>query len=391
MAAKRQNDKKRKRQIHQAHAKNPSTSSAADKNPRKAGATKIAKSKVQKRSLSTKKVQKAGKVKLPRAKREVEPQVANYTPEPPDSYNHAIIKNLLAQRSGDESVVSSEAIMFSKLIMYLSMPASEQYRSGFRLGKLYYSQAVSSRPKWYEDSIPELAKFFQKLGYAAKYGISRHGSPTITLKSNSSIKLGFNVHSFEAGIISGFLSSARNSYMAMHESECACNGAEECVFEPGQKDEYIINKNTLMRNFAKHLATSHIKKREHGDFSWIYNAIILSTVKHVRGPIPEMRLLGEYANKEFGFDESNSGNPVRMISEIMRSVSASSNSEYDKSAIKFTFDPLNSDSRYMDSLEKFASGLTSGAAKISINLSNTGLSYDLVISFGAKLLKLKNK
>ncbi len=391
MAAKRQNDGKRNRQIHRAHAKKPGKASTADKNPRKAEIAKIAKSKMQRRRQPIKKASKAGKVKLPRAKGKVEPPPANYAPGPPDSYNHAIIKNLLAQSVGDESLVSSEAIMFSKLIMYLSMHASEQYRSGFRLGKLYYSQAVSSRPKWYEDSIPELAKFFQKLGYAAKYKISKYGSPVVTLKSNPSIKLGFNAHSFEAGIISGFLSSARNSYIAMHESECACNGAEECVFETGQKGASAIDKNALMRNFAKHLAASHIKKRERGDFSWIYNAIIISTVKHVRGPIPEMRTLGEYANKEFGFDMRHSRNPERMILEIMRTVSASTDFEYNGSGIKFIFDPLNSDSRYMDSLERFASGLTNGTAKISINLSNTGLSYNLAISFDAKLLKLKNK
>ena len=104
-----------------------------------------------------------------------------------------------------------------------------------------------------------------------------------------------------------------------------------------------------------------------------------------------MRSLGEYVNKEFGFDGSDSKSPVRMISEIMRSVSASSNSEYSASGIKFTFDPMNSDSRYMDSLIQFTSGLTNDKAKTSINLSDTGLSYVLAIDFDAKLLKLKNK
>ena len=363
---------------------------AEAKKPKK---TSVAKSVSKaRRSSSTKNALKTSKASLPSVKRKEEPKPVDYQPEPPDSYNHAIIKDLLSPHYNSEANVPAEAIIFSKLMVYLSMPASEQYRSGFRLGKLYYSQAAgSSRPKWYEDSIPELTKFFQKLGYAAKYRISRSGNPIITLKSTASIKLGFNAHSFEAGIISGFLSDAKNAYMAMHESECECNGAEECVFEHGQKAEIAIDRIALMRNFAKHLAVSHIKKSGHGDFSWLYNAMILSTAKHVRGPIQEMHRLGEYASKEFGFGGSDPRNPVRMISEIMRSVSASSNSEYNGSAVKFTFDPMNSDSRYMDSLSQFASGLTNGAAKISVNLSDTGLSYALAISFDAKLLKLKNK
>jgi predicted hydrocarbon binding protein len=390
MAAKSQSERKKKRQIRSTNTKKSSKASAAAKNHGKAAVVKARKSKAH-LHIRAKKARKANKEKQPSVKRKEETQVLVYIPETPDSYNHAIIKDLLTSRSSEESLVSSEAIMFSKLIMYLSMPSGEQYKSGFRLGKLYYGQAVSRRPKWYEDSIPELAKFFQKLGYATEYVISRHGNPVLTLKSNASFKLGFNMHSFEAGIISGFLSSARNSYVAMHESECACNGAEECVFETGQRGEPPIDRNALMRNFAKHLAASHIKKRELGDFSWLYNAIIISTVKHIRGSIPEMHTLGEYASKEFGFDALDSRTPVRMILEIMRKVSASSNSEYNGSGIKFMFDPLNSDSRYMDSLEKFASGLTDGAAKITISLSDSGLSYALGISFGAKLLKLKNK
>ncbi|MEM0201646.1 MAG: hypothetical protein QXR73_00515 [Candidatus Micrarchaeaceae archaeon] len=342
--------------------------------------------------MSVKKALKTKKRKFAAKKTSAKAQAVNYSPEPPDSYNHAIIRDLLSQRVANENnPVSAEAIMFSKIIMFLSMPPKEQYRSGFRLGKLYYSQAVVSRPKWYEDSIPELTKFFQKLGYMVKYQISGSRNPTIILKSASNANLGFKMHLFEAGIMSGFLSGATNAYMAMHESECACDGADECIFESGKKGEISVGKTSLIRNFAKHLATSHIKNSEHGDFSWLYNAMLLSATKHVRGAIPEMHKLGEYASKEFGFDKYNLGNPVRMISEIMRSVSASSSSEFKGYRIKFTFDPLNSDSRYMDSLSQFASGLTNGTAKISVNLSDTGLSYTLAISFGAKLLKLKNK
>ncbi|MEM0154229.1 MAG: hypothetical protein QW814_00120 [Methanothrix sp.] len=342
--------------------------------------------------MSVKKSQKTKKRKLPVKKREAKTLAVNYQPEPPDSYNHAIIRDLLSQHVANETnPVSAEAIIFSKIIMHLSMPPNEQYKSGFRLGKLYYNQAVISRPKWYEDLIPELTKLFQKLGYMAKYQISGSRNPSIILKSSANANLGLKMHSFEAGIMSGFLSGAKNAYMAMYESECACDGADECIFELGRKEGTSTDKNSLIRNFARHLATSHTKNGEHRDFSLLYNAMLLSTVKHVRGTMPEMHKLGEYSSKEFGLDKYNLGNSMRMISEIMRSVSASSSFESKGHEIKLTFDSLNSDSRYMDSLSQFASGLTNGAAKISVNLSDTGLSYALGISFDAKLLKLKNK
>ena len=382
--------KRRAGNTTQAHrVQKPVRSHAAVKRPRKTVAVK--RLSLSQKRLPSKKAKKANRRKLPEVKNVSKARTAIYQPEPPESYDYAIIRNMLLHNESAEAHVSAEAIIFSKLMIYLSMPVGEQYRSGFRLGKLYYGQAISKTPKWYEDSIPELAKFFQRLGYAAKYQISRSGNPAITLKPKSNIKLGFNVHSFEAGIISGFLSHAKNAYVAMHESECTCNGAEECVFEHGQINEIAIDKKALMKNYARHLAASHIKRPDNGNFSRLYNAMILSEAKHVRGSIPEMRSLGEYVNKEFGFDGPDSKSPVRMISEIMRSVSASSNSEYSASGIKFTFDPMNSDSRYMDSLRQFTSGLTNDKAKTSISLSDTGLSYVLAISFDAKLLKLKNK
>jgi len=313
----------------------------------------------------------------------------------PDSYIHAIMAGLKYDTEQQEKNVCLESMIFSKLLVHSIIPASEQYKSGFRIGRIYYNQIASIAPgrafRWYEDSLPALSDLFKHFGYAFQYRIARNGDFTIILKDSKQIKLGFNMHQFEAGIISGFLSSAKNSYVPIGEKECSLNGNDECVFDQRRENQRNINIDLALKNFAAHLHAVHMHGRFPGEFSSLYNALILSSAKHVRSNGNSMHRLGEYVANKFDINAQNAAKHAKLIFWIMNSVAASKAIRYPDSGIEIAFDLLNSDSNYINSLEQFAKGLSSESANVSIRLSDAGLYYVLSMDLGAKLLKLKNK
>jgi predicted hydrocarbon binding protein len=373
------NATKPKMRQHKKGAKKPKASETTK--PRRKQAKKPIRKAV-KKSLP---VNKAHKIKKPEA------QAPMFYPGTPDSYYHMLIKSLESDENLNQKKVSAESIMFSKLIVFSTINDVEQYKAGLRIGKLYYSELYKPKGhKWYEDSIPTLISLLQRFGYKATYIVSERGNPVIRLKSSHEIYLGYNVHTFESGIISGFLSIAKGSYVHMYEHECSCNGYDECIFDVGMQPMNRQDIETIAKRFASHMHGSHINTSGNKDFSAVYNAVILAPIKHSKVQYNILRSFGEYLNTEFLLSESVKL-PERMVTEIIRKVAAYSNFEESGSGISITFDPLNSDSSYMESLSQFIKGLTGDIATVSTGLSGKGLSYELKVSFGAKLLKLKNK
>ena len=120
-----------------------------------------------------------------------------FYPDAPESYYHALVKTLSSEVQPREGSVSAESIMFSKLLALSAIRDEEQYKAGFRIGKLYYAKAYKpAKYKWYEDAIPILMSLLQHLGYKATYRMSSLGNPIITLKQSHSIYLGYDMHSF---------------------------------------------------------------------------------------------------------------------------------------------------------------------------------------------------
>jgi len=315
------------------------------------------------------------------------------TYEIPDSYYHALVKGIESDLVSAENSVTLESVIFTKLLAFSKLGKKEQYNSGFRIGKLYFS-SLNHAPygRWYKESIPALVSFFAKLGYFAAYRNSPSGNPTIKLSAGEALKFGFNMHEFESGIISGFLSRAKGSYVGISEMECSLNGSEECVFVEGNPKPSVIEVSTIAKRFSQHLTESYIKKLgSRGKFSPFYNAMMLASMKHVKAPTDVMTSLGNYTRIAFDFPNMPERLQIRSTEQLVRIISVASKSDESPKSMKLWFDAINSDSNYLDSISRFVTGLTNGNAKISRSISDSGLGYSLELGFDAKLLKLKNK
>lgn len=145
------------------------------------------------------------------------------------SLNEVLLHNILKNEGSQKA--NEEAALIIQLITSVTTNMCDfSFREGLSIGKTLYGICAYYNPKgWYEDYVLELAQFFEKAGYSgATYNIF---PDKITFeiygKSNN---LGANVHSFEAGMISGFITAARGVYTQLQEIECRYNGAKNCRF-----------------------------------------------------------------------------------------------------------------------------------------------------------------
>ncbi|MGC8647197.1 MAG: hypothetical protein ACP5SA_00035 [Candidatus Micrarchaeia archaeon] len=105
------------------------------------------------------------------------------------------------------------------------------YREGFSIGKMLF--AMSSKGKrysFYEESIPELVSFLESAGLGQVTYTAFPNKLTIRIYSDG-YYLGAKIHAFEAGLISGYVSTGRHEYSHVVEKACVNDNSEYCEFE----------------------------------------------------------------------------------------------------------------------------------------------------------------
>lgn len=162
----------------------------------------------------------------------------------------------ILERNGARKVPEL-ATLFSHMMSSLTPSIKEVARlEGVRTGrKLYNILSQKHRYLFHEESVADLVKFFEHAGYdRIMYNIFPDKT-TIRFYDMPRENIGIKVHSFESGLISGFLSAARNHFVDIEERTCSSNGSEMCSFEtvaarPMQQREDPIS---ALRLFCEHL------------------------------------------------------------------------------------------------------------------------------------------
>lgn len=149
---------------------------------------------------------------------------------PLQSYEEALLKSMLETNRGH--MVTEYAMLFSSVLSNLSQGMRElHYKSGMPIGRaLYRIYERKKNYEWYEESVSDLVAFLERAGYRR---ITYHVFPEkieITLHRLGGPHLGTNVHAFEAGVMSGFLTAAKRDLVHVNETLCANNGSEFCRF-----------------------------------------------------------------------------------------------------------------------------------------------------------------
>lgn len=149
----------------------------------------------------------------------------------PQSYEEALLAEIVRGNGG--SSATDESIAFSSVLSSLTPSLRDMhFRYGMRSGRLLFKIYSNMRDSRYRNS-PELGllDFLEKAGYRDVRYVSMGDWFRIELRCGRAFDAGINAHSFESGLISGFMGSAEGSAARVGETRCMLNGAESCMFE----------------------------------------------------------------------------------------------------------------------------------------------------------------
>lgn len=140
------------------------------------------------------------------------------------------MKNIVSNSNGRKNV-PDEAMLFGATLSSLSKSMREfRYRSGMNVGKALYRQSQEGGNAPPEESVRNLAGFFEAAGYSNVTYRAYPDDIEIRIHERNNADVGANIHSFEAGIMSGYLSALQRRYTEVHESTCSNNGGDSCTF-----------------------------------------------------------------------------------------------------------------------------------------------------------------
>ena len=145
------------------------------------------------------------------------------------SYERALAKSVLDH---DLPLEGEDAATLSIAVSSLTASLKKlSYNYGMTVGRSVYKLFEERKKyKWYGDSIQDLIMFFEKLGYNyILYKILTDNVEILVHRKNR-VGLGCNLHSFDAGVMAGFLGAARGDFVRVSEVSCCNNGAEACKF-----------------------------------------------------------------------------------------------------------------------------------------------------------------
>jgi predicted hydrocarbon binding protein len=148
------------------------------------------------------------------------------------NYERALARSIMdhgAMNVGEDAVTLAAAV--SSLT---SSMKKLSYNYGLNVGRSVYKIFEAKRHyKWYGESIQDIVLFFEKLGYGyILYNILTEGVE-ISIHRKNKTSLGCNIHSFDSGVIAGFLGAARGDFVRVAEVSCCNNGAQCCKFATG--------------------------------------------------------------------------------------------------------------------------------------------------------------
>ncbi|MGC8651743.1 MAG: hypothetical protein ACP5UH_00620 [Candidatus Micrarchaeia archaeon] len=145
------------------------------------------------------------------------------------SHTEAMLRNVL-YGSGSR-VNSNSSLLLHSLTTLTGSMRTVTYKRGFSIGKeLYRMLNEKKHYATYEESIPDLVSFLERAGLGRIAYAAFEDGLALSVYNGEHRHVGTNIHVFEAGIMSGFVSSGRRDYSVVEEKACASNSADHCEF-----------------------------------------------------------------------------------------------------------------------------------------------------------------
>lgn len=357
------------KQIKKAKSKKSAVLQASHKNSKSKAKPKQSRSKRTKRA--TKRVSKRM-----RHKRVPAPAFNNSLPHAllplaDASYNEALIANVLSGNA--KKKVDGNSITFGSVICSLSPKMREMhYKTGFSLGKsIYTSINAKKRYRVHGEGIDYLVNFMENMGYGAITYSTFPEQTKVCINPTRAFKADSRMHSFESGIIAGFISASRRMLIHVKEEACTSNSSETCNFVTTSHPDYSIAASdaTIINKFMEHLDSYINGNAEASPRELIpeeYHALLTSPI--VNGMDSDsMRNVMAYAGnalaKQMGINSGShkriSAYKIRKIESAMRVLNMGKIEIKSLNPIRINvaFDALTSKREYVDASLAFLSGI----------------------------------
>ncbi len=267
--------------------------------------------------------------------------------------------------------VSENTILFPALLSNLTPSLSDvSRRNGMYVGRQLYSMLKSSNKYiMYEESVADLVRFFEHSGYTRiTYNIFPDRID-LHMYDNSHEYIGIDLHSFEAGLISGFLTAAKKQYVDVTEHECSNNGSEYCRFtslhDPYRQQSQRDAKASILR-FVDHVTkrTEQLEKKQLVRIAPEYYMLAMSTVLD-RPYQEEIQHVASYIGSEIGMRlftserTRTSRSAISRIERVMNLLNLGKTTVRSLYPVKIeiSFDKLHSKHEFVELAIAFINGL----------------------------------
>ncbi|MDE1856753.1 MAG: 4-vinyl reductase [Candidatus Micrarchaeota archaeon] len=196
-----------------------------------------------------------GSARKPAQRRSAKPKAQRVYSSLEEILAHRIVSRQVSSRVHEES-----AILASILSSASPSMRKISYRSGIRVGRLVYaiSKGQSKQHAWEYQYLGRLVDFFRNIGYPNTTYSVLPNMLIIDVK-RSRANLGANLHVFEAGIISGFLTAATGRQVNAAEESCCYNGSDSCRFvTSGAQQKESSDEGVVMSGFGALVAKNAV-------------------------------------------------------------------------------------------------------------------------------------
>ena len=199
----------------------------------------------------------------------------------PSSYEEVLLKDMM---HGNEMGVNEQVFALTSMLASLTPKLRDLYFShGFAVGKSLHKVVSSEAGNKALTYMPLLGEFFTKAGYKDISYKRAYSGYEFEIRSTPQIELGTQTHMFEAGIISGFMSSESREIVMFTESKCRSDGADSCIFIEDRGQERAMStkrpdSGVLMDGFARYVLetadSNAIHQMSYGYYSLASDALL---------------------------------------------------------------------------------------------------------------------
>ena len=232
----------------------------------------------------------------------------------PLSYEETLLEDIMR---GSAAGVSKQVFALTGALASLTPKLREVYFShGFRVGKMLYRSARHIAGSA-TTVLPVLIEFFGKAGYSNVSYRPKGGSYEFEMADAPRMKLGVNMHSFEAGIISGFMSEEYRRIVKFTESECMGNGSDSCIFVESSghgMGEKRLDSDSWIREFSDYVISS-AGDRRHDLMNYEYYHLASESLLHneyMKGIGDIAYVAGSGLGRRLGEEHKGIGNEARI-------------------------------------------------------------------------------